>query len=47
MQTHKPGLVPGGGDLTKMFHVKHFGKVRPENLTRPKTTAPPCPGKME
>jgi hypothetical protein len=21
----------------KMFHVKHFGKVRPENLTRPHT----------
>jgi hypothetical protein len=26
---------------TKMFHVKHFGKVRPENLTRPKTADPP------
>jgi hypothetical protein len=34
MQTHKPELVSGGLDRTKMFHVKHFGEVRPENLTR-------------
>jgi hypothetical protein len=26
-QTHKPGLVPGCLDRTKMFHVKHFGTI--------------------
>jgi len=26
-QTYKPGLVPGGANRTKMFHVKHFGTI--------------------
>src|SRR5439155_23232735 len=26
-------------NLTKMFHVNHFGKVRAKNLTTPKTAA--------
>jgi hypothetical protein len=37
MRTHKPGLVPGGLDRTKMFHVKHFGTIGTKNLTRTKT----------
>jgi hypothetical protein len=31
------GLVCGGQNLTKMFHVKHFCPVGAKNLTRPKT----------
>jgi hypothetical protein len=30
-QTHKPGLVPGGLDRTKMFHVKHL-RLGPKTL---------------
>jgi hypothetical protein len=32
---------------TKMFHVKHFGKVRSQNLTRPKTAASPSSCKID
>jgi hypothetical protein len=34
------GLVLGGLDRTKMFHVKHFGTIWARNLTRPRTAAP-------
>jgi hypothetical protein len=40
LQTHKPGLVPGGLDRTKMFHVKHFGTIGAKKLTRHKTAVP-------
>jgi hypothetical protein len=35
-QTHTAGARFGGLDLTKMFHVKHFGTIGAKNLTRPK-----------
>ena len=38
-QTHKPVLVPGGPNRTKMFHVKHFGTIAGKNLTRHQTAA--------
>jgi hypothetical protein len=28
----EPGLYPGEADLTKMFHVKHFGPIGAKNL---------------
>jgi hypothetical protein len=36
MKTHKPRHVPDGFDLTKMFHVKHFGTIASQNLTGPR-----------
>src|SRR5450631_1718070 len=40
MQTHKPGLVPGGVNRTKVFHVKRFGTIGAKNFKRRKTIAP-------
>jgi hypothetical protein len=31
-ETHKPGLVAGKQNLTKMFHVKHFCPIAAQNL---------------
>ena len=39
VKSYKQGLSRGGLNRTKVFHVKRFGKVGAENLTRRKTEA--------
>jgi hypothetical protein len=35
-QYHYRRFNPSGIIQTKMFHVKHFGKISAENMTKPK-----------
>jgi hypothetical protein len=46
LKTHKPGHVFGGLDLTKMFHVKHFGTIGAKILQSRRQRRDLCPGKI-